>query len=155
MRLYALILKIAIENYFCYAKDVLAPADGVVISAVSHFPNTPIVAEGEVDCAASDVRGNHIVIRHSKHEYSVIAHLLPNSLCVQKGDRVSRGQVIAKCGNSGNTSEPHIHFQIQYGKIFEISAGLPILFTRIVVDGAKMPEGFITKGHYVENDSLV
>ena len=96
-----------------------------------------------------------IVIRHSKHEYSVIAHLLPNSLCVQKGDRVSRGQVIAKCGNSGNTSEPHIHFQIQYGKIFEISAGLPILFTRIVVDGAKMPEGFITKGHYVENDSLV
>ena len=133
----------------------MAPADGVVISAVSHFPNTPIVAEGEVDCAASDVRGNHIVIRHSKHEYSVIAHLLPNSLCVQKGDRVSRGQVIAKCGNSGNTSEPHIHFQIQYGKIFEISAGLPILFTRIVVDGAKMPEGFITKGHYVENDSLV
>ncbi len=144
-----------LENYFGYAKDVLAPADGVVISAVSHFPNTPIVAEGEVDCAASDVRGNHIVIRHSKHEYSVIAHLLPNSLCVQKGDRVSRGRVIAKCGNSGNTSEPHIHFQIQYGKSFAISAGLPILFTRIVVDGAKVPEGFITKGHYVENDHLI
>ena len=144
-----------LENYFCYAKDVLAPADGVVISVVSHFPNTPIVAEGEADCAASDVRGNHIVIRHSKHEYSIIAHLLPNSPCVQKGDRVSRGQVIAKCGNSGNTSEPHIHFQIQYGKSFEISAGLPILFTHIVVDGKKMPEGFITKGHYVENDSLI
>ena len=73
-----------LENYFCYAKNVLAPADGVVISVVNHFPNTPIVAEGEADCAASDVRGNHIVIRHSKHEYSMIAHLLPNSSCVKK-----------------------------------------------------------------------
>ena len=61
-------------------------------------------------------------------------------------------QVIAKCGNSGNTSEPHIHFQLQYGKSFAISAGLPILFTHIVVDGKKMLEGFITKGHYVENE---
>ena len=141
-----------LENYFCYAKNVLAPADGIVISVVNHFPNTPIVAEGEADCAASDVRGNHIVIRHSKHEYSVIAHLLPDSICVQKGDRVNRGQVIAKCGNSGNTSEPHIHFQLQTGKSFAISAGLPILFTHIVVDGKKMLEGFITKGHYVENE---
>ncbi len=144
-----------LENYFCFAENVLAPADGVVISAVSHFPNTPIIAEGQVDCTASDVRGNHIIIRHSKHEYSMIAHLLPESICVKKGDSVSRGQVIAKCGNSGNTSEPHIHFQIQYGKSFAISAGLPVLFAHIIVDGKKTPQGFITNGHYVKNDDLI
>ena len=144
-----------LENYFCFAENVLAPADGVVISAVSHFPNTPIIAEGQADCTASDVRGNHIIIRHSKHEYSMIAHLLPESICVKKGDSVSRGQVIAKCGNSGNTSEPHIHFQIQYGKSFAISAGLPVLFAHIIVDGKKTPQGFITNGHYVKNDDLI
>lgn len=144
-----------LENYFCFAENVLAPADGVVISAVSHFPNTPIIAERQVDCTASDVRGNHIIIRHSKHEYSMIAHLLPESICVKKGDSVSRGQVIAKCGNSGNTSEPHIHFQIQYGKSFAISAGLPVLFAHIIVDGKKTPQGFITNGHYVKNDDLI
>lgn len=143
-----------LENYFCFAESVLAPADGVVVSVASHFPNTPIIADGQVDCAASDVRGNHIIIRHSKHEYSMIAHLLPNSICVKKGDRIRRGQVIAQCGNSGNTSEPHIHFQIQYGKSFEISAGVPILFSHIVVDGTKVSQGFITNGHYVENDNL-
>ena len=144
-----------LDNYFCYTKNVLAPADGIVVSVVSRFPNTPIAAEGQADCAASDVRGNHIMIRHSKHEYSMIAHLLPDSIHVKKGESVIRGQIIAQCGNSGNTSEPHIHFQIQYGKSFELSAGLPILFAHIVVDGKKMPEGFITKGHYVENDSLI
>ena len=91
----------------------------------------------------------------SKHEYSMIAHLLPESICVKKGDSVSRGQVIAKCGNSGNTSEPHIHFQIQYGKSFAISAGLPVLFAHIIVDGKKTPQGFITNGHYVKNDDLI
>lgn len=143
-----------LENYFCFTKNVLAPADGVVVSVVNHFPNTPIVEEGKADCSASDVRGNHIIIRHSKHEYSVIAHLLPNSICVKKDDRVSRGQVIAKCGNSGNTSEPHIHFQVQYGKSFALSAGLPILFAHIIIDGEKMSAGFITKEHYVNNDFL-
>ena len=79
----------------------------------------------------------------------------PNSICVHKGDKISRGQIIAKCGNSGNTSEPHIHFQLQYGKSFALSAGLPIQFTHIIVDGKKMPKGFITNGHYVENDDLI
>ncbi len=144
-----------LENYVCFAENVLAPADGIVVSVVSHFPNTPIGAEGKADCASSDVRGNHIIIRHSKHEYSMIAHLLPGSICVKQGDAVVRGQIIGKCGNSGNTSEPHIHFQIQDGKSFAMSAGVPVLFAHVVVDGKKIPEGFMTSGHYVEKDDPV
>ena len=40
---------------------------------------------------------------------------------------------IAKCGNSGNTSEPHVHFQLQNGMSFFLSSGLPIAFSNISV----------------------
>lgn len=140
-----------LSNYFCYEQAVLAPADGTIIKIVDVFKNTPIVGVGMADCAASDIRGNHIIIRHSKSEYSLIAHLLPNSICVKKGDKVYRGQIIAKCGNSGNTSEPHIHFQVQSSPSFSLSAGLPICFQKIKIDGQEQTNVYITKGHFVEN----
>ncbi len=140
-----------LSSYFCYEQAVLAPADGTVIKVVDRFENTPIVGIGMADCAASDLRGNHIIIKHSKSEYSLIAHLSPNSICIKKGDRVCRGQIIAKCGNSGNTSEPHIHFQIQSSPNFYLSAGLPICFQNIKIDDHEQIKGYITKGHYVEN----
>lgn len=82
------------------------------------FDDTPIPEKIEAICSASDLRGNYVIIRHSKHEYSMIAHIKKGSFCVKAGDKVCRGQQIACCGNSGNTSEPHIHFQIQQGKRF-------------------------------------
>lgn len=140
-----------LSNYLCYEQAVLAPADGTVIKVVDGFENTPIVGVGMADCAASDMRGNHIIIRHSKSEYSLIAHLSPNSICIKKGDRIYRGQIIAKCGNSGNTSEPHIHFQIQSSPSFSLSTGLPICFQNVKIDDHERTKVYITKGHYVEN----
>ncbi|WP_242822945.1 M23 family metallopeptidase [Syntrophobotulus glycolicus] len=141
-----------LSDYYCYKKTVLAPADGIVVAVKGKYYDTPIVEVGQADCAAPDVRGNHIIIRHSENEYSMIAHLLKDSICVKHGDKVSRGQKIALCGNSGNTSEPHIHFQIQSGKSFLFSAGLPISFTAIMIDGMmKMKSCFITNGTTVQN----
>lgn len=140
-----------LSSYLCYQKDVLAPADGIVIKVVDCFENTPIVGIGMADCAASDVRGNYIIIKHSKYEYSTIAHLMVDSICVKVGDIVYPGQRIAKCGNSGNTSEPHIHFQLQSCKSFSLSAGLPICFQNIKIDHIQHNTAYITKGHYVEN----
>lgn len=56
--------------------------------------------------------GNVIIIEHTNHEYSMVAHLKKNSCLVQQGDTVKQGDVIALCGNSGNSSEAHIHFQV-------------------------------------------
>lgn len=106
-------------------------ADGVVISIKNNFPDCRIVNDGQPDPDTPDIGGNRIIIRHSKNEYSAICHLMPKSVNVKKGQAVKRGDVIAKCGNSGNTTEPHIHFQIQNTPRFYSCLGVPILFPNI------------------------
>jgi murein DD-endopeptidase MepM/ murein hydrolase activator NlpD len=142
-----------VENYYCYGKDILAPADGEIVSFASHHPDSSVYGDGRAECKAHDIRGNHIIIRYSKKEYSLIAHLKPDSIKVRKGQKVKQGQVIAQCGNSGNTTEPHIHFQMNNGKNFFITAGLPIKFKNVVVieNEKTSATGYISKGQFAEN----
>jgi len=119
-----------LQSYYCYGKNVIAPADGTVVK-VSNKHKDSRVTGAKVYCDTWDIRGNFIVIKHAEKEFSFIAHLIPGSITVRKGGKVRQGQVIAKCGNSGNTSEPHLHFQLQSGKSFFTSAGLPISFVHI------------------------
>jgi len=141
-----------LENYYCYKQNVLSPADGIVVTVNNGCVDSPIVEEGQATCVADDIRGNFIIIRHGKREYSLIAHLLINSICVNPGDKVTRGQIIARCGNSGNSSEPHIHFQIQAGKSFLLSTGLPIKFYNIEIGDRQLGDSFITKEQFVRNN---
>ena len=119
-----------VGNYHCYGKDVLAVADGVVVKVSNNHPNSK--TDGITSYIDTwDIKGNHIIIKHNKDEYSYVGNLMPDSATVKAGDSVAQGDVIAKCGNSGYTSEPHLHFQLQSSKSFNISAGLPIAFTNI------------------------
>lgn len=155
-----------LNNYYCYGKEILAPADGVVVSIKNNFPDCRIMDDGQPDPDISDIAGNRIIIKHSSGEYSAICHLMPKSVIVQKGQMVRRGDVIAKCGNSGNTSEPHVHFQVQNTARFYSCIGLPILFPKIkkrlyakygMVDTRPLPEeeeikeGYIHRGLLVKN----
>lgn len=144
----------AVTDYLCYGKPILAPADGVVVELKNQFEDTPVSDNHEVLCSASDVRGNYVVIQHSAQEYSTIAHIKKDSFCIRPGDKVSCGQVIARCGNSGNTSEPHIHFQIQQGKSFLFSAGLPIWFTNLKNHTSPDDTVHISRGQLVEKELL-
>jgi hypothetical protein len=119
-----------LQSYYCYGKNVIAPADGTVVKVSNKHRDSRVDGE-KVYCDTWDMRGNFIVIEHAEKEFSVCAHLVPGSITARKGDSVKQGDVIAKCGNSGNTSEPHLHFQLQSGKSFFASAGLPISFTNI------------------------
>jgi len=121
-----------VNSYYCYNIDVLATADGEVV-AVKNRHRDSRVGGGKVYCDTWDIRGNFITIKHAENEYSITAHLAPGSINVKVGERVKQGQVIAKCGNSGNSSEPHLHFQVQAGKSFYTAMGLPIAFTNIKV----------------------
>lgn len=94
-------------NYYAYGEKVLAPADGIVVGMENEVEeNTP----GSMDPFYP--WGNYIIIEHDHNEYSLLAHLQKGSIPYELGDTVKRGDFLGYCGNSGNSSEPHIHFQI-------------------------------------------
>ncbi|MCI0614233.1 M23 family metallopeptidase, partial [bacterium] len=76
----------------------------------------------------------YIVIRHSDNEYSMYAHLKEGSMKIKKGDVVKQGQVIASVGNTGSSTEPHLHFQIQDSSDPLRSRALPVRFRNTVVE---------------------
>lgn len=95
------------ENYYAFDKEVVAPANGKVVKVISNIiDNIP----GEMN--KSQPAGNYVILQHSNKEYSLLAHFKQNSILVNEGDGVKQGQIIGLCGNSGNSSEPHIHFQV-------------------------------------------
>lgn len=116
-----------VDSYYCYDEPILAPADGVVIDVFDTDFESPR-GGGLSHPLKRDIRGCYVVIQHAPDEYSCLAHLVPGSLTVSPGDRVDRGQKVARCGHSGNSSEPHLHFQLQDHPRFELAAGLPIAF---------------------------
>ena len=100
------------EDYYCYNKPVLAPADGIVEEIIDYVDDNEI---GKVN--TSDNWGNTIVIRHLQGLYTQISHIKQGSFRVAKGDFVKRGDLLALCGNSGRSPEPHLHFQVQTSPI--------------------------------------
>jgi len=96
------------QNYYCYNKPVVAPADGFVEEIIDHIDDNEI---GRSD--TTNNWGNSIIIRHLPGLYTQMSHLRKGSFKVTKGEFVRRGDLLAHCGNSGRSPEPHLHFQVQ------------------------------------------
>jgi murein DD-endopeptidase MepM/ murein hydrolase activator NlpD len=122
-----------VNAYECYGETVLAPADGTVVEIGTNCEEGKIMLPGNMEVTAKDIRGNYVLIKHAESEYGFIGHLQPQSICVKVGEKVQVGQIIAKCGNTGNSSEPHVHFHVQDSPDFFTSAGIPIVFRDICV----------------------
>lgn len=123
----------SVENYYCYDRPVLAPADGTVVDVGDGDPELRR-AGGFSHPFKRSITGNHVTIRHARGEYSSLVHLVPGSVRVAPGQRVERGERIGRCGHSGNSSEPHLHFQLQDHPAFEVAAGLPVAFEDVDVE---------------------
>ncbi|WP_411347006.1 M23 family metallopeptidase [Paenibacillus sp. WLX2291] len=95
------------ESYYAFGQPALAPADGTVVAVVNDIADNEPVGTMNPEQPA----GNNVVIRHGS-EYSLLGHLQQGSVTVKKGDPIQAGQIIGKIGNSGNSSEAHLHFQI-------------------------------------------
>jgi len=96
------------QDYLCYNKPILAPADGIVEEIVDFMDDNEI---GKVNTTSN--WGNTIIIRHLPGLYTQLSHLKKGSFKVSKGDTVKCGDVLALCGNSGRSPEPHVHYQVQ------------------------------------------
>lgn len=127
-----------LEDYGCYGKVVLAPADARVQLA---HDGAPDAVPGQVDNASS-LFGNVVSLELGTGTHLVFAHLQPGSVSVRAGEQVREGQPIARCGNSGRTSEPHLHLHHQRQPLDlakPIAEGLPLFFRDH--DGPPMPSG--------------
>ncbi|MEJ8546759.1 M23 family metallopeptidase [Brevibacillus borstelensis] len=135
---------LANESYYAFGQPILAPASGTVAGIVSDIPdNVPVGTMNEAQPA-----GNHVILEHEAGEYSLLAHLKQNSVCVKIGDHVQPGDLIGLCGNSGNSSEAHLHFQVSDSPVLLRGHSLPVRFR----DGRRVAQGQLVSGPHRHNE---
>jgi len=121
-------------SYLAWGEEIIAVADGTITNlrdgmAEGTPPNNP--PNPTVEMAA----GNYLMQDIGGGHYAFYAHLQPGSLRVRLGERVRRGQVIALLGNSGNSSEAHLHFHVSDANDPLMSEGVPYVFDRYALTG--------------------
>ena len=115
------------EDYWCYNEPILAVADGEVTQVSDGIPdNTPRQLPKQI--SLDNILGNYIVLRIAPDRYVTYAHLRQGSVKVSPHERVKRGNVIARLGNSGQTTGPHLHMQVTNGNSGLESDGVPFVF---------------------------
>lgn len=124
------------SSYHAYGVDALAVADGIVVAVKDGIPeNIPGPTSRAVPITLETVGGNHVIVDIGGGRYAFYAHLQPGSLRVRLNDRVRKGQVVGLVGNSGNSTEPHLHFHISDGASPLGSEGIPYGFDSFEIVG--------------------
>jgi urea transporter len=98
----------SVDDYYCYNLPVAASLDGKVTKVINNVPDNKI---GDVNLKNN--WGNTVIIDHEQGLFSATSHLKTDEITVKVGDEVKKGEIIGKCGNSGRSPVPHLHFQFQ------------------------------------------
>ncbi len=133
------------DDYYSFGQSILAPGDGEVIEAIDGMrDNLPGTSNHYM------AMGNFVLIKHADHEYSLLAHLKQGSVCVKAGQQIKSGEKIGECGNSGNSSDPHLHFHLQDSDVIskfdenykqvDVASGLKVSFSNIEIIKGKDKE---------------
>lgn len=114
-------------SYLAFGQQIVAVADGVISRTRDGMPEqTP--PNGPPNPTVEMAAGNYIMEDIGGGHYAFYAHLQPGSLLVSDGQHVVRGQVIALLGNTGNSTEPHLHFHVANANDPLMSEGVPYVF---------------------------
>lgn len=125
------------NSYYAYGSDALAVADGIVTEVKDSIPeNVPGINSRAVPITLETVGGNHVIVDIGGGHFAFYAHLRPGSIRVRVGSRVRRGQILGLVGNSGNSTEPHLHFHVSDASSPLGSEGLPYAFESLQVVGS-------------------
>jgi len=138
------------ELFVGFGAAVLSPAAGTVVAVHDGEPDhgarrSQAALLGYALGQAARVRegpgaiaGNHVVIAvEPSGPFVLVAHLRNGSVCVAPGEWVTPGQVIGQCGNSGNSTQPHVHLQATDSTEWAVARGLPIAF--VTPRGLELP----------------
>ncbi len=124
------------ESYRCYGAEILAVADGVVVDTKDGIPeNIPGVDSRAVEITLETIGGNYVILDIGGGRYAFYAHLQPGTVRVSVGERVRRGDVLGLVGNSGNSTEPHLHFHLGDAPSPLGAEGIPYTFPAFDVIG--------------------
>lgn len=134
------------EDYYAFGKEIIAPADAEIVYAIDGVKdNIP----GELNPFFN--AGNCVMLKTKNNEFIFIAHFKQQSIQVKQGQTVKKGSVLGLCGNSGSSSEPHIHFHIQNIENMNLATGVKCYFEKIKVNGNDKYDYSPIKGEKIEN----
>lgn len=135
------------EDYYAFGKDIIAPCDGEVVLVVDGIKdNIPGVFNPIY------IPGNTVIIKTPNNEYLFFAHFKQHSIAVKQGQKVKQGQLLGLCGNSGNSSEPHLHFHIQNVEDMNSATGVKCYFEKILVNGQTKADYSPIKKEKISNE---
>ncbi|WP_422754265.1 M23 family metallopeptidase [Micromonospora sp. WMMD708] len=129
------------QRFLAFGRPILAPAAGRVVAVhdgeadheARRSPTTllsyALTQAARVRRGAGAVAGNHVIVEPAGHRgYVLLAHLRAGSVRVAVGDEVDVGQELAGCGNSGNSTQPHLHIQVMDAADPYAARGVPMAF---------------------------
>ncbi|MEA1784537.1 peptidoglycan DD-metalloendopeptidase family protein [Arenibacter sp. GZD96] len=136
------------ESYFAFGKEILAPCNAQVIKVITGVKdNIP----GETN--PEQLTGNTVVLETPNKEYVLFAHLMEGSIAVTEGQMVAQGTVLGKCGNSGNSTEPHLHLSLQNTVDMEDATGAMLFFNQLWVNGELRTDYLPVKEDFIKNSN--
>lgn len=119
------------ENLAGFGMDVIAPANGVVVFIEDRLPDQEGGYDGDklkLPDGSQAYHGNTVIIDHGNGEYISLMHLKAGSINVAVGDEVRQGQKLAELGNSGDSTGPHLHVQLQHCPLPQDCKSVPLVF---------------------------
>jgi Peptidase family M23 len=122
------------KDYYCFNKKIFTPGDGNIVDVENSLQDNKV---GDMP----EVSGNRVIIDHHNGEFSVLSHFRHESIVVTVGDTVKSGQFLGYCGNSGHSSEPHLHYHLQNTPVMFEGEGLPAQFQNYEADGQAVARG--------------
>ena len=124
-------------SYFCYNEPIDSVADGTVVEATDGMAeNIPHSGKYAEDINFVNAGGNHVIVDIGGGHYVFYAHMRPGSVTVKAGARVRMGQVLGRVGNSGSSTEPHLHIHIVDRPSFLGGNGVPYEFANFSASGS-------------------
>jgi len=134
------------EDYYAFGQEIIAPCNAKVVRVIrgikdNVWPNMNTVK----------AHGNAVILKTKGNEFLFFAHLKEKSIVVNEGDQVVQGQKLGLCGNSGYSTEPHLHFNLQNVADLFDPTGAPCYFDNILVDGQPRQDYSPVRGERIQN----
>lgn len=141
------------SDFASFGRPILAPVSGTVVAvhdgardhrarntllALPYFYLESVVREPG---GVGRILGNHVILDAGDGSFAVLAHLQQGSTSVRVGERVRAGREVGRCGNSGNSTEPHLHMHLMDRRAPHAAEGLPMAWAGITIAGREPEDG--------------